>query len=82
MKDQDALWNICRSSQPYSFGESIPGISLGDEGVLYTDANDLRALKREGRKLLCQMDCLAQKRLLEECKEFLNNGAITSWSAY
>ena len=41
MKDQDSLWNACRASQSSFSGQDILGISLGDEGVLYTDANDL-----------------------------------------
>ena len=81
MKDQNPLRNTCSASQSSSSGESISG-SLGDKGVLYTDANDLRALERERGKILCQMICLVQKRFLEECKQFLNNGAITACLAY
>ena len=82
MKDQDTLRNNYRISQSTSSGQSISGISLGDEGVLYTDANDLRAFERERGKALCQRVCLAQRRLLGGCKEFLNIGAITACSAY
>ena len=82
MKDQDTLWNTYEISQSSSSGESISGISLGDEGVLYTDANDLQALERERGKALCQTVCLAQRRLLGGCKQFFNNGAITACLAY
>ena len=82
MKDQDPLWNACRASQSSFSGQSILGISLGDEGVLYTDATDLRALGRGRGKQLCHIVGLAQKMFLEERRQFLNNGAITVRSAY
>ena len=78
MKNQDPLWNACRANQSSFSGERISGISLGDEGVLYTEANDLPAFERERSETLCQTIRLAQKRLLEERKRFLNNGIIAA----